>query len=72
MRKIEGRCFAEMEELACREIDEILNDAVNIFLHLMGKHPPNVSFDVMYEFWVLAASHISNVQECNYRPITCI
>ena len=53
------KMFAEMEDLACREIDEILNDAANIFLHLMGKHPPNVSFDVMYEFWVLVASHIS-------------
>ena len=29
------KMFAEMNDLSCREIDEILTDAANIFLYLM-------------------------------------
>ena len=59
------KMFAEMNALLCREIDEILTDAANIFLYLMGKHPHNVDFEVIYKFWVLAASHISEM----YRSV---
>ena len=45
----------EMVNLGCEEINDILNEPANFFWYLMGKHPQNVDFRVMYSFWIIAA-----------------
>ena len=51
----------EMSDLKCTDIDNILSEAATTFPILMGKHPQNVEFEVMYKFWVIAARHISKM-----------
>ena len=51
----------ELSDLRCAEVNNILSEAATVFPHLMGKQPQNVDFEVMYKFWIIAASHISNM-----------
>ena len=53
----------EMTDLGCDEINGILNELENLFWCLMGKHPTDIEFGVMYSFWTIAASHISKIYE---------
>ena len=55
--------YDEMSELNCPEINGILNEPRNIFLYLMGKHPPGIEFMTMYPFWTIAARHISRMYD---------
>ena len=55
--------YDEMSELKCPEINGILNESGNIFLYLMGKHPPGIEFMTMYPFWTIAARHISRMYD---------
>ena len=51
----------ELSDLNCTEINCILSDTGTTFQHLMGKQPPDVEFEVMYNFWIIAANHISKM-----------
>ena len=51
----------ELSDLNCTEINSILSDTGTTFQHLMGKQPPDVEFEVMYNFWIIAANHISKM-----------
>ena len=57
------KMFDEMSELNCIEIKGILNNPENVYWYLMGKHPPDIDFNVMYPFWTIAARYISSMYE---------
>ena len=51
----------ELNELENAEITELLNEQGRTFLYLMGKHPENVSFEIMYKVWAISARHIAEI-----------
>ena len=49
----------ELNETNNVEIKNLLSRSDEVYLFLMGKHPEEYSFEVMYVFWTISARHIT-------------
>ena len=53
--------YNELESRNVTEIDHLLMRNHEVFYYLMGKHPDDVSFEIMTVVWAISARHISKI-----------
>ena len=56
-----SRMYSELQNIHSTKIEDMFHNPRETYLALMGKHPPDMPFDVMLPVWIISSKHISAI-----------
>ena len=56
-----SKMYSELQNIHGTNIEDMFHSPRETYLALMGKHPPDMPFDVMLLVWTISSKHISGI-----------